>query len=216
MKKDLQDIYASWIEKYGENFSGVFSVSNVDGVIFQQACGYRNKAEELPNTAETAFGIASGGKLFTGLAICKLIDEGKLSLEDKLCELLSVDLGKIDKRITVFHLLTHTSGVCDYLYGEEENEDYEKQLLAQYPLYMWTRLEYYLQMITPLSPIFEPGERYSYTNSGYILLGLVVEAVSGISYQQFVHDNIIAVCSLTNTGFYRMDSLPPNTALGYM
>ena len=116
MKKILKDIFTNWIKDDGEDFSGVFSVSGADGVIFQQACGYRNWAEKLPNTADTAFGIASGTKMFTGLAVCKLIDEGKLSLEDKLCDLLSVDLGQIDRRVTVFQLLTHTSGVGDYIH----------------------------------------------------------------------------------------------------
>jgi len=217
VEKILQETFASWLEDNEEELSGVFSVFGTNGLLFQQTNGHRNKAEELPNTADTAFGIASGTKLFTGLAVCKLIDEGKLSLEDKICDILSSDLGQIDKRVTVFHLLTHTSGVGDYI--DEDAEDSEENIQALYdthPVQLWTRLEYYLQMITPLPPKFEPGERYSYSNSGFVLLGLVVEAVSGLSYQQFVLDNIITACNLTHTGFYRMDSLPPNTALGYL
>jgi len=217
MEKVIYDIFANWCKGDGKDFSGVFSVSGVEGPIFQKACGNRNKAEELPNTAETAFGIASGTKLFTGLAVCRLIDQGKLSLEDKLCNLLPFDLGQINKKITVFHLLTHTSGVGDYI--DEDAEDCEEQLQAlydKYPVQLWTYLQYYLQMITPLAPKFEPGERYGYSNSGFVLLGLVVEAISGVSYQQYVQENIIVPCNLTHTGFYRMDSLPPNTAMGYM
>jgi len=217
MKEAIQNIFADWIDDEGEGFSGVFAVSGTEGTIFRQACGYRNIAEELPNTVDTAFAIASGTKLFTGLAVCKLIDEKKLNLEDKLWDLLQYDLGKIDKRVTVFHLLTHTSGVGDYI--DEEDDDCEEKLQAlydKYPVHLWTRLEYYLQMITPLSPKFEPGERYSYSNSGFVLLGLAVEAVSGLSYQQYVQDNIIAPCGLVHTGYYSMDSLPPNTALGYV
>ena len=207
MEKLMQEIFDNWLQNENEDFSGVFSVSVDDSVIFQQVCGYRNRAEKLLNKANTAFGIASGTKLFTGLAICKLIDEKKLSLGDRICDLLSYDLGKIDKKITVFHLLTHTSGVGDYI--DEESEDIEEQLQAlydKYPVQLWTRLEYYLQMITPLSPKFEPGVRYGYSNSGFVLLGLVVEAVSGLSYQQFVQDKIIAPCKLVHTGYYRMDS----------
>jgi len=217
VKNIMRDIFANWLNSDGKEFSGVLSVTEMNGVIFKKACGYRNRAEEIPNTVDTAFGIASGTKLFTGLAICKLIDLGRLSLECKLCDLLSVDLGQIDKRVTVFHLLTHTSGVGDYI--DEDAEDCEKQLQAlydKYPVQLWTQLEYYLKMITPLVPKFEPGERYCYSNSGFVLLGLIVEAVSGMPYQQFVKENIIAPCKLTHTGFYRMDSLPFNTALGYM
>ncbi|MCL2216763.1 MAG: beta-lactamase family protein [Defluviitaleaceae bacterium] len=217
MKKLIQDILNNWLEDEGDGFSGVFSASGADGIIEQHAYGSRNIAENLPNTVDTSFAIASGTKLFTGLAVCKLIDENKLTLESKLCDLLPYDLGQIDKSITVFHLLTHTSGVGDYI--DEEAEDNETQLQAlydKYPSYLWTKLEYYLQMITPLPPKFEPGQRYAYSNSGYVLLGLVVEAVSGLSYQQFVRDKIIVPCKLVHTGFYRMDALPSNTALGYI
>ena len=215
MKNIIENIYNTW-NKDG-NFSGVFSVSGLDGVIFEKACGCRNKSEKLPNMPDTAFGIASGTKLFAGLAACKLIDEGKLSLEDKLWDLLPHDLEQIDKRVTVRHLLTHTSGVGDYIDEEAEGSIGQLDALyAKYPCYLWKRLDYYLQMITPLRPKFEPGARYSYSNSGYVLLGLVIEAVSGMPYQQFVQENIIMPCNLAHTGFYRMDSLPTNTALGYI
>ena len=214
----IQETFTNWLKENGEGFSGVFSVTTPDGILYQQAHGHRNKAEQLPNTTDTAFAIASGTKLFTGLAINKLINEKKLSLEDKLHDLLPHNLKQIDKRVNVFHLLTHTSGVGDYI-DEEAEEDEDNplpNLFDQYPTHLWTRLEYYLQMITPLPPKFEPGERYGYSNAGYILLGLVIEAISGVSYQQFVTDAIITPYGLTRTGFYRTDALPTNTAIGYM
>jgi CubicO group peptidase (beta-lactamase class C family) len=211
----IEQIWDEWSDS--AQFSGVFTVNNENGVVFEKCCGFRNRSESLPSNKDTAFGIASGTKLFTGLAVCKLIDENKLSLDDKLCNILTYDLGQIDKSVTVFHLLTHTSGVGDYI--DEENENCTEQLQAlnnKYPCYLWERLEYYLQMITPLPPKFEPGKRFGYSNAGFILLGLVIEAVSGIPYQQYVTENIIKSLKLTHTGFYRMDSLPANTALGYM
>ena len=217
MENAIREVFGNWLEEQDDDFSGVFSVSGPGGVIYQQASGFRNMAEGLPNTATTAFGIASGTKLFTGLAVCKLIDEGKLSLEDKLSDMLPYDLGKIDERVTVYHLLTHTSGVGDYI--DEEADDCEEQLRAlydKYPVQLWERLDYYLQMVAPLPPKFQPGERYGYSNSGYVLLGLVVEAVSGSPFQEYVRDAIIKPCSLGHTGFYRMDSLPADTAIGYV
>ncbi|MCL2250025.1 MAG: beta-lactamase family protein [Oscillospiraceae bacterium] len=217
MKDKIINIIDNWVEEDTENYAGVLSATSDDGVIFQKAIGLRNRGENLPCETDTAFGIASGTKLFTGLAACKLIDSGKLKLDDKLCDLLSFDLGKIDKRVTVHQLLTHTSGVGDYI--DEEAEDFDEQytaLMKNYPAHLWINLEYYLQMITPLEPKFEPGERCCYSNSGYVLLGLVIEAVSGTSYQKFVKDEIIDPCDLTHTGFYRSDSLPDNTAIGYM
>lgn len=211
----IENIWKNW--ENTSAFSGVFSISGPQGVIFEKCGGLRNRAEGLLNNRDTAFSIASGTKLFTGLAVCKLIDDNKLGLQDKLCDILPYDLGQIDKDVTVFHLLTHTSGVGDYI-DEEDDECTEKlqALYNKYPVYLWERLEYYLQMITPLPPKFKPGARYSYSNSGFVLLGLVVEAASGLPYQQYVTDNIINPCGLVHTGFYRMDSLPANTAYGYM
>ena len=213
--QNILDIWESYTDK--DEFSGVFSVSDEQGVIFEKCTGFRNRSEKLANNSDTAFGIASGTKLFTGLATCKLIDEKKLSLSDKLCDILKYDLGQIDKRVTVFHLLTHTSGVGDYL--DEEAPDCDEQFQAlnkKYPVYLYEPLEYYLQMIAPLPPKFEPGERFGYSNAGFILLGLVIEAVSGVSYREYVHNNVIMPCELEHTGFYRADKLPANTALGYM
>jgi CubicO group peptidase (beta-lactamase class C family) len=208
-------IWNGWQDS--DQFSGVFFVGDENGAVFEKCAGFRNRSENLQNNRNTAFGIASGTKLFTGLAVCKLIDERKLSLHTHICDILPYDLGKIDKRVTVYHLLTHTSGVGDYI--DEDSDDCEEQLQAlydKYPVQLWTRLEYYLQMITPLAPKFEPGERCGYSNSGFVLLGLVIEAASGTPFQQFVRDNIITPCDLTHTGFYRADSLPANVALGYM
>ena len=222
MKDIIEKFYNEWNED--GDFSGVFSVSGPDGVIFEKVRGYRNLSEKLPNTADTAIAVASGTKTFTGLAVCKLIDEGRLSpkggkltLESKLHDLLPYDLGQINKDVTVFHLLTHTSGVGDYI--DEDAEDSEARLAAlyaKYPCYLWTRLDYYLQMITHLPPKFAPGARFGYSNAGYVLLGLVIEAVTGMTYQRYVQENIIKPNGLTHTGFYRMDDLPANTAFGYL
>jgi CubicO group peptidase (beta-lactamase class C family) len=213
----IEKKFKNWLKEEGGKFSGVFLASGADGTIYHHVDGYRNNSEKLPNKLDTVFGIASGTKLFTGLSICKLIDEKKLSIDDKIHELLRYDLGNVDKDITIYHLLTHTSGVGDYI--DEEADDCEEQikkLYDTYPVQLWTHLEYYLQMITPLAPKFKPGERYGYSNSGYILLGLVVEAVSGMQYQQFVNETIFIPCKLLRTGFYRSDFLPENTALGYI
>ena len=212
---NMEYLWDNWIDS--DKFSGVFAVSDAQGAVFEKCCGYRNRSEKLPNSIDTAFGIASGTKLFTGLAVCKLIDDKRLSLNEKIHDILPFDLGKIDWDVTVFHLLTHSSGIGDYI--DEELPDSFEQLEAlyrQYPVYLWERLEYYLPMITPLPPKFKPGERFGYSNAGFILLGLVIEAVSNCSYQQFINDSIITPLGLTHTGFYRTDSLPANTAIGYV
>ena len=212
---DFNNIWNGWDD--AENFSGMFSVSGEQGVIFEKFSGLRNRSENLLINPDTAFGIASGTKMFTGLAICKLIDHKRLSLRDRIWDLLPYDLGKIDKRVTVFHLLTHTSGIGDYIDEEADNDTQQLQALYdQYPVYLWERLEYYLPMITPLTPKFEPGARFGYSNAGFVMLGLIIEAISGLTYQQFMQYNIITPLGLTHTGFFRLDDLPANTAYGYI
>lgn len=214
MKQRMMTVFNEW-NKDGR-FSGVFSVSGRDGVVAQQACGHRNKAEQLPNQVDTAFAIASGTKFFTGLAVCKLIDEGRLALADTLGDALHGALGTIDKSITIEQLLTHTSGVGDYI-DEESPTCYEDMmaLYSTYPVHLWENLSYYLQMSNHLPAKFAPGERYAYSNTGFVLLGLIVESVTGVSFQQYVTDAIIAPCGLKRTGFHRTNRLPANTALGY-
>lgn len=214
MKQQIMEEFLEWNKN--DEFSGVFSVSDKTGVIVNQLCGYRNKAEKLPNDYDTAFGIASGTKLFTGLAVCKLVDEGKLSLDDKIGEVLTCDIGRINKIITVGQLLTHTSGVGDYIDEDSSScTDDMIKLYSTYPVYLWDNLSYYLQMFNQLPPKFSPGERYGYSNTGFVLLGLVVENITGIPFQQYVIDKIIKPCNLKHTDYYRTDCLPANTASGY-
>ncbi|MTI95251.1 MAG: serine hydrolase [Firmicutes bacterium] len=89
MRTKIQALYEAWNQE--DNFSGVFSVQDAGGAIFEEASGSRNMGECLPNNPETRFGIASGTKIFTAVAVCMLIDQGKLRLEDKLLDILDAD-----------------------------------------------------------------------------------------------------------------------------
>lgn len=212
---NIKAAWSNWND--ADKFSGVLSIRIEEGIILEKCCGFRNRSEALPNTPDTAFGIASGTKLFTGLALCKLLDEGKLSLDDRLWDLLPYDLGEINKGVTIRHLLTHSSGIGDYIDEEATNAcESEQETSEKYPVYLWERLDYYLQMITPLPQKFEPGARFGYSNAGFIMLGLVIEAISKKPYQQYVTDEIITPLNLRHTGFYPMNALPANTAYGYM
>lgn len=157
----IKEIISKW--NHQDTFSGIVTISEPDGIIYQNAFGYRNRAEALFNEPDTAFAIASGTKLFTALAVCKLIDGGYLSLGDRVWDLISHDLKSIHK---------------------------------------WDSLAYYLPMFNELPKKFKPGERFGYSNAGFILLGLVVESVSRQIYQQYVRENIILPLGLFHTGFY--------------
>ena len=95
-------------------FSGVISITQEDKTVYQKAFGYADIANKRKNRVDTVFGIASGTKLFTALAIGKLLERGKLSLNDKAFEIIEYDFPKYSKEVTLAHLLSHTSGIPDY------------------------------------------------------------------------------------------------------
>ena len=215
MENIVHELFNKWNKD--EMFSGVFSVSDDNGFCVQRAFGYRNRAEGLENRVDTAFAIASGTKFFTALSVCKLIDSGCLNLNDRIWDLIPYDLKLINKEVTVFHLLTHTSGIGDYI-DEDASGEYN-DILALYdnrPVHKWDNLAYYLPMFNELPQKFTPGERAGYSNAGFILLGLVIESTSKQEYHRYVEENIIKPLSLSHTGFYPMNCLPGNTALGYV
>ena len=105
-------------------FSGVVRVQEGDTVVFQKGYGLANRADAIPNTSSTRFGMASGCKIFTAVAVLQLVQAGKLALETRLSACLDVDFPHFDPDVTVLHLLTHTSGVPDYC-DEELGDDFE-------------------------------------------------------------------------------------------
>lgn len=246
MNDKIEMICNNWLKEKVDNFSGVLSITNDEDVIYQQSFGFRNRAEQLLNEIDTAFAIPTGTKFFIGLAVCKLLDEKKISLDDILANILSCESGAISSNVTIKHLLTHNSGGVG-IYINEESEKFLKDLYAKYPGYLWETDLYSLGMsnyamdsewilkdffaIYPsyrwetieynsLSDILDPNvvhkEKFRYSCARYVLLILVIEAVSGTSFQQFVEDHIILPCGLERTGFYSMNELPANTAIKYM
>ncbi len=190
-------------------FSGVISISEHGETIFEQASGYANRSDLIKNQIHTRFGIASGTKGFTALAIGNLIQEGRLSFESKAVECVSCLLPNVSEEVTVKQLLTHTSGIDDY-YDEEAEEFFVK-----IPWYALKGPKDYLPLFTePMKSL--PGERFAYNNSGFIVLGVIIEDVSGLPYQQYVEEQIFAPCGMMDSGFFAMNALPERTALGYI
>lgn len=195
-------------------FSGVVSFCEGDTELYHRAYGYRDVANGLGNNTETRFGIASGTKFITALGIGRLIDQGKLSLETKVTEIDSSFHTFIDGDATILHLLTHTSGVYDY-FDEEVIEDFDN-FHVEIP---WYRLETpsdYLPLFSGQEMKFEPGARYSYSNGGYVLLGIIIEKVSGRLYRDFLEEEVLIPAGMDHSGFYAFNNLPENTAWGYL
>jgi CubicO group peptidase (beta-lactamase class C family) len=196
------------------DFSGVIGVKVGDDLIHSSAHGYSNRSDEIMNTTETRFGIASGCKLFTAIAICQLIQKGKLSVESKLQDCLPMVFSNFHQNVTIHHLLTHTSGIPDY-FDEEVMEDFE-ELWQKNPMYHIKRLKDFLPMFQDGVMMFQPGGRFHYNNASYIVLGLIVEELTGLEFSEYINKNIFLPCEMKNSGYFSMDKLPKNTALGYI
>jgi CubicO group peptidase (beta-lactamase class C family) len=200
------------IEKH--DFSGVVSIHKKGDVLYERACGYADRSNQIENTIATRFGIASGTKFFTALAIGKLIEAQKLSFSTKLKDCITINFPRYSPEITIRHLLTHTSGIPDY-YDEEKITDFDNFTIS-IPWYELKGPRDYLAAFPDEVMKFAPGERFSYSNSGYILLGVVIEELSGMRYQDYVEQAIFKPAGMNQTGYFAMNRLPGNTALGYV
>lgn len=191
------------------NFSGVVSIKENNKTILQQAMGYRDRVNKLKNNMDTLFGIASGTKTFTALGILKLVEEGKLNLDDQAFKYIPEGFDTYDSSITIKHLLTHTSGIPDYLDEEAESVDFD------IPMYDLLKPSDYLKIMPHTSMKFKAGEKFNYNNSGYIFLSIIIEEITG-NYHKFIEEKILNKAKMNHSGFFRMDDLPNNTVLGYI
>ncbi|MNJ49093.1 Penicillin-binding protein 4* [compost metagenome] len=194
-------------------FSGAALVQK-EGNTFAQGYGYANRSERIQNSSYTRFGIASGCKIFTSIAICQLVQEGVLSFDSYLKDCLNISFPNFDAGITIHHLLTHTSGIPDY-FDEEFMHDFE-QLWEDLPMYSIQSPKDFLPLFQNNQMKFSPGERFSYNNAGFIVLGLVVEQKTGLEFTEYVEKNIFQRCRMLDSGYFRMDQLPERTAVGYI
>ncbi|UUI03934.1 beta-lactamase family protein [Oceanobacillus jeddahense] len=195
------------------SFSGAFYAGKQDEVI-TGSNGFRNRAEKLRNQVDTRFGIASGCKLFTAIAVAKLVEMGKIAFDTKLKDCVTEEFPHFYKNITIHHLLTHTSGVPDY-FDEEEMDDYE-QLWESFPMYNVRKPKDFLPLFQHRKMEERPGNTFQYNNSGYILLGLIVEQVAKCSFTSFVEKHIFDSAGMSGSGYFEMDDLPERTAIGYI
>jgi CubicO group peptidase (beta-lactamase class C family) len=187
-------------------FSGVLLVSRGDETLFAEAYGHAHLGYGVENTVDTRFAIASGTKGLTALVVVGLVAEGRLRLETTAREVLGEDLPLIDDRVTVEHLLTHTSGIGDYC--DEEADPPPDPLLATSADYL-AALDGYPQ----ISP---PGSEFRYHNGAFAVLSLIAERIAGIPFADLVRTRVTEPAGMTDTAFLRSDALPGRTATGYL
>jgi CubicO group peptidase (beta-lactamase class C family) len=190
-----------------EAFSGNVLIYEKGKIIYEKSFGYANAESKTPLTENTIFLIGSVAKTFTAVAVLKLREQGKLNLDDGIAKFLP-ELPY--KNVTLRHLLTHTSGLLEY-----QSEEVIKEIAGKGV----TNAEL-AKVFARLNPKqeFEPGAKWEYSNTNYILLALVVEKVSGKSFPQFIRENIFVPAGMTRS-FVSISNIPKtltnDVAAGY-
>ncbi|MBA4182685.1 MAG: beta-lactamase family protein [Acidobacteria bacterium] len=203
--------FTSELETYLDNFakedkfSGAVLVAK-DGVpIFKKAYGMANKSTNAANNTKTKFNLGSNNKMFTSVAIAQLAERGKLSYDDTISKHLPDYPNKsVADKVTIHHLLTHTSGMGSYFNDKFfEKLDKTRTLADLLPFFV----------NEPLA--FEPGAKWQYSNAGFTVLGLIIEKLSGQNYFDYVRENIFKPAGMNNTDSFERGAKVKNLAIGY-
>jgi CubicO group peptidase (beta-lactamase class C family) len=196
------------------DFSGVVSIDRDGEVELAKAYGLAHRGHEIPNTVDTQFAVASGAKGLTAVAVASLIEDGSLELSTNARSVLGRDLPLIGDDVTVEHLLSHRSGIGDYVDEDADREvtDY----LMPVPVHELATTEQYLAVLDGHEPKFTPGEQFSYCNSGFVVLALIAERTSGIPFHEVVGRRVCEPAGMDDSQFLRSDELPGRAALGYL
>ncbi len=188
---------------------------DIDGrTVVQMTRGFAHRGLGVANSPSTQFGTASGAKGFTALVVMTMVERGEMQLDTTARSLLADDLPLIDDRVTVEHLLTHQSGIGDY-FDEDVLDDPFTYILSVPPHQLLTT-EDYLRVLEGHPSKFAPGDRFSYSNGGFVVLALLVERASGMSLHQLVEERVCVPAAMADTAFLRSDELPGRAALGYL
>lgn len=185
-------------------FSGTVLAAKKGDIIISKGYGMANYELGIPNTPQTRFHLGSVTKQFTAMAIMQLQEKGLLSVNDTLSKYIP-DYPN-GKKITIHHLLTHTSGIPDYI-----NDDSTFSSICK----LYHPLNKMIERFKNKALEFEPGTRYEYSNSGYLLLSYIIEKVSGKTYEDFLEENIFKPLNMKNTGYDHTKPLIKNRASGY-
>jgi CubicO group peptidase (beta-lactamase class C family) len=196
------------VQQYVANkqFNGSVLVAEKGQVIFRKGYGMANMEWNIPNAPDTKFRLGSITKQFTAMLIMQLVEKSKLKLAGKVTEYLPDYPKATGDKITIHHLLTHTSGIPNY---------------TSFPGFFQTKSrdpykpDAFLKTFADMPLDFEPGTKFSYSNSGYFLLGAIIEKVTGQSYADVLTENILTPIQLKDTGYDLFSPILPKRATGY-
>ena len=188
-----------------DKFSGVALIAKNGKPLLKKAYGLANKTTKAINRVDTKFNLGSMNKMFTAVAIAQLAEQGKLSFDDKVGKYLpDYPNTAVRDKVTIHQLLTHTAGLGSYW-----NKRFDERRTSI------RTVNDYLALFAEDNLLFEPGARFQYSNSGFIVLGAIIEKVSGMSYYDYVREHIYKPAGMMNTDAYEMRNETANLAMGY-
>ena len=187
-------------------FSGTVLVARGGSVLYEKAFGEANKDFKVPNNIDTKFNLGSMNKMFTAVAIAQLVEAGKLSFDDSLGKFMPDFPDKeAAEKIKIKHLLSHTSGLGNYF-----NRTFMEGSRARF-----RTVDDFMELAKDEKMQFEPGSKWQYSNTGMLVLGKIIEKVSGQSYFEYIRENIYKKAGMTNSDSYDLDNVNQNLAVGY-
>ncbi|WP_313186925.1 serine hydrolase domain-containing protein [Lacrimispora sp.] len=198
----------------GLDFRGCVLIQKGNETIFQKSFGYADLPNKVPNENDTKFATASAGKVFVAVGILQLIERGLLNFNDEIGNILDFDLKDIDGTITIEELLTHTSGIPDY-FDEGVMSDYE-ELWVDFPNYKIRSNKDLLPLFIDKPMMHPRGSRFQYNNTGFVVLAMIIEEITGSAFDEFLKENVFAPCGMVSTGYYELDRLPAKCAVNYI
>lgn len=199
------DEYMNKCVEYGL-FNGTVLVAEHDNVILKKGFGYANLEWNIQNEPDTKFRLGSITKQFTAMLIMQLVEKGLVKLDGHISDYLSYYPKKTGDKITVHQLLSHTSGIFNYT---NDPSFFRKDR------FLTLNAEELTKKFSDKELDFEPGTKWNYSNSGYIVLGAIVEAVTGKPYEQVLRENIFTPLGMSSTGYDHMETIITKRASGY-
>lgn len=200
--QELDSILQNMVEQ--DKFSGVALVHRNGEVIFEKAYGFACRTFNVPNKIDTKFNIGSLNKIITKTAILQFMQKSLLDLDDLVGKHLPDFRKDIAEKVKIRHLISFTSGLGDYF-----NEKFTSAIGQL------RKLDDFVELFIDDPLLFEPGERHHYSNAGYVVLGKIIEAISGMDYYDYIRENIYKPAGMTDSDHYELDAQVGNRATGY-
>ena len=206
--QDKKDKIEELIGLYAEyhQFNGTALVAENGALLYQGGFGHANMEWDIKNTPDTKFRLGSITKQFTAMLVLQLAEQGKIDLQAAVTTYVPEYPKATGDKITVHHLLTHTSGIPNYTSFPGFMQEHTKETYSPND---------FIQVFADSALNFEPGSQFSYSNSGYFLLGVIIENVSGVSYEQLLTKNIFEPLNMKSSGYDHHSTILPKRAAAY-